>query len=70
MAATHNVLTDDADPGIMSANDERIPEDVRARYGDYDKTVASVVPVIGIQREEWWLFDDDGTLVDVFCKQA
>lgn len=70
MAAPLNVLATDADPGMLDANDARIPEDVLARYGDYDKTVATVVPVIGMSREEWWLFDTEGTLVDVLCRQA
>ncbi len=70
MATPNNVLADDRDPGMLGADDARIPEDVRAHFGEYDKTVATVVPVIGMSREEWWLFDPEGTLVDVLCRRS
>ncbi|HET7267768.1 MAG TPA: hypothetical protein VFJ15_06620 [Oleiagrimonas sp.] len=70
MAASNNLLTAETDPGVLDVVDARIPELVRARFDDYGKTVDTVVPVIGISREEWWLFDADGVLVDVLCRQA
>ncbi|HET7663933.1 MAG TPA: hypothetical protein VFK31_09875 [Rhodanobacteraceae bacterium] len=70
MAAPQNVQTVDVDPGTLVTDDARIPQDVRERFGDYDKKVAAVVPVIGVTREEWWLFDEEGVLVDVLCRQA
>lgn len=70
MAATHQLLTDEFEPGVLGIDDARIPEEVRARFGGYDRVVDTVVPVIGIGREEWWLFDIDGALVDVLCRQA
>lgn len=70
MAAPQNVQTVNGDPGALDVNDPRIPEDVRSHFGEYDKDVATVVPVIGMAREEWWLFDADGVLVDALCRQA
>ncbi|HET8554525.1 MAG TPA: hypothetical protein VFL78_06840 [Rhodanobacteraceae bacterium] len=70
MAAPQNVQAADVDPGTLEVDDARIPQDVREHFGDYDKKVAAVVPVIGLAREEWWLFDEEGVLVDVLCRQA
>ena len=70
MAATHNLLTAENDPGVLAVDDARIPDEVRSHFDGYDRAVDTVVPVIGISREEWWLFDADGALVDVLCRQA
>ncbi|HET6586384.1 MAG TPA: hypothetical protein VFG67_01260 [Oleiagrimonas sp.] len=70
MAAPQNAQTVDIDPGTLDVDDARIPQDVRERFSDYDKIITTVVPVIGMAREEWWLFDDEGVLVDVLCRQA
>ncbi len=70
MATSSHVLVDTSDSGMLDADDRRIPEDVRSRFDGYDRTVATVVPVIGVSREEWWLFDAEGTLVDVLCRHA
>ncbi len=69
MAATQAIANEPAH-GVLNAGDPGIPERVRARFGDYEKAVATVVPVIGVSREEWWLFDAEGLLVDVLCCQA
>ncbi|HEX7339782.1 MAG TPA: hypothetical protein VF271_07615 [Rhodanobacteraceae bacterium] len=53
---------------MLDAADPRIPDEVRSRFADYAKPVASVVPVIGVARAEWWLFDDEGALVDVLLR--
>jgi hypothetical protein len=70
MVAQQAVLASnpDPDPGMLGADDARIPAHVRSHYRDYDKTVATVVPVIGMRRQEWWLFDAEGTLVDVLVR--
>ncbi len=69
MAAALNVLTTDVDPGTFPVDDPRIPDHVRDRFADYDKNVSTVVPVIGLAREEWWLFDTEDALVDVLCRR-
>ncbi len=57
-------------PGVLDADDPRIPAEVRSRYGDYCKTVASVIPVTGMQRQEWWLFAAHGLLLDVLARKT
>lgn len=57
-------------PGILEAGDARVPEEVRARFGEYRKTVTSVIPVSGMQREEWWLFAEHGLLLDVLVRSS
>lgn len=70
MTAASHALADNAAPGVLNAADPGIPERVRTHFGDYDKTVATVVPVIGVSREEWWLFDAEDSLVDVLCRRV
>lgn len=57
-------------PGILLAADARIPDEVRARFGEYRKPVVSVIPVSGMRREEWWLFAEHGLLLDVLARKA
>lgn len=68
MATPQNLLAQEDDPGVLDVTDTRIPAEVRGHFADYAKQVTSVVPVIGVSREEWWLFDDDGALVDVLLR--
>ncbi|HEX7342037.1 MAG TPA: hypothetical protein VF269_07150 [Rhodanobacteraceae bacterium] len=70
MAVMHNFLAHEDDPGVLSTDDARIPDEVRARVGEYPGGVTGVVPVIGISREEWWLFDADGALIDVLIRHT
>ncbi len=56
-------------PGTLAASDLRIPDDVRARFSGYREPVASVIPVAGKHREEWWLFTEHGMLVDVLVRR-
>lgn len=57
-------------PGILDVGDARVPDEVRACFGDYRKAVASVIPVSGMQREEWWLFAEHGLLLDVLVRSS
>ncbi|MGA7297112.1 MAG: hypothetical protein WBW92_06340 [Rhodanobacteraceae bacterium] len=57
-------------PGILDADDLRIPAEVRSRFGDYPKAVVSVIPVTGMQRQEWWLFAAHGLLLDVLARKS
>lgn len=70
MTAASLALTQDTAPGVLDACDSTIPDRVSTHFADYDKTVSVVVPVIGLSREEWWLFDAEGLLLDVLCCQA
>lgn len=70
MAASQNLLTREDDLGMLGADDARIPDEVRTRFTAYDRAVATVVPVISLSREEWWLFDADGTLVDMLSRRT
>lgn len=70
MTAACHALAEDPAPGVLDAADPAIPGRVRARYGDYARAVNTVVPVIGVAREEWWLFDNEGLLLDVLCRHA
>ena len=64
------LVAEDDLPGTLSAFDARIPQDVRARFGDYPEPVASVIPVAGKHRAEWWLFAEHGLLLDVLvCRK-
>ncbi len=56
-------------PGILDVGDVRVPDEVRARFGDYRKPVVSVIPVSGMRREEWWLFAAHGLLLDVLVRK-
>lgn len=70
MAAASNLQVRENDLGVLDADDVRVPEDIRASFARYGKTVATVVPVISMSRAEWWLFDADGALIDMLSRRV
>lgn len=69
-ALQKNLPSHEDDLGMLGADDARIPDEVRARFATYEKPVVTVVPVISLSREEWWMFDGDGTLVDMLSRRT
>lgn len=65
MTKHFNLSGTDANSGMLDPEDPRIPETVRSHFNDYDGEVAKIVPVFGVSRHEWWLFDDEDNLLDV-----